>query len=110
MSIIRPQSGWKLVRKPTSPGEMLLKEFMEPLHLTQKPRAEAARTCHAHRGDYPRSPGGDTGDGGSVGIAFGTSPQFWLNLQQNCDIDEVEQDKAKIEHEVERIVNGEAFA
>lgn len=111
MSIKRPQSGWKLVRKPTSPGEILQKEFMEPLHLTQNslalklrvPATRIGEIIHGRRAVTPET-------AVRLSIAFGTSPQFWLNLQQNCDLYEVEQGSAKIEREVERIVNEESFA
>jgi hypothetical protein len=33
-----------------------------------------------------RAGSGDTGDGFAVSIAFKTTPQLWLNMQQNYDL------------------------
>ena len=74
-------------RAPTHPGEMLLKEFLEPLEITQ---TEAANTLgisyvrlneiiNGHRGVTPNT-------ALRLERAFGIEAQFWLNLQLAFDL------------------------
>lgn len=87
MKTKRPISGWKLHRQPTTPGEMLLKEFLEPLHLSQHalavkigvPATRIADIVHGRR-----AISADTAL--RLGRFFETSPEFWLQLQQACDL------------------------
>ena len=87
MKTTRPISGWKLRRQPTTPGEMLLKEYLEPLNLSQHalavkigvPGTRIADIVHGRR-----AISADTAL--RLGRFFGTSPEFWLNLQQACDL------------------------
>lgn len=74
-------------RPPTHPGEMLLKEFLEPLVVSQAelarhlgwPYARLNEIVHARRGVTAAS-ALDLGD------ALGTGPEFWLNLQRDWDL------------------------
>ncbi|MCD6274163.1 MAG: HigA family addiction module antidote protein [Deltaproteobacteria bacterium] len=74
-------------RTPTHPGEMLLKEFLEPLGITQTKLA-------GHLGwPYPRLNEIINGRRGisassalAIGEALGTGPEFWLNLQRDWDL------------------------
>ena len=74
-------------RPPTHPGEMLLKEFMEPLAVTRSKLA-------LHLGwPYSKVKEIITGkrrisaeDALAIGEAFGTDPIFWLNLQRDWDL------------------------
>lgn len=74
-------------RPPTHPGEMLLKEFLEPLDVSQAefarhlgwPYARLNEIVHARRGVTAAS-ALDLGD------ALGTGPEFWLNLQRDWDL------------------------
>ena len=67
------------------PGEILLEEFLKPMHLsayrlakeTGIPATRISQIIHSRRS-----------------IFFGTSPEFWLGLQNAYDIEEVERTKA----------------
>ena len=74
-------------RIPTHPGEVLLEEFLNPLELSQVAFAEhigvpVQRVNEIVRGKRGISP--DTA--WLLAQAFGTSPEFWLNLQINYDL------------------------
>ena len=65
---------------PVSPGEILLKEFLEPANTT--PGRLAAET------HIPESEIQDIISGkGRISAFFGTTSQFWLNLQNRYDLD-----------------------
>ncbi len=74
-------------RPPTHPGEMLLKEFLEPLGITQTalahhlgwPYARLNEIIHGRRGTSAAS-------ALALGEALGTGPEFWLNLQRDWDL------------------------
>src|SRR6266542_6840536 len=73
----------------TSPGEVLREEFMKPLGLSANALALALRVPATRIGDIlrtekPRAITADT----AIRLAryFGTSPEFWLNLQSAYDL------------------------
>ncbi len=87
---------------PVHPGEVLLKDFLEPLGLSQYRLAQdigvpALRISQIVRGQ--RSVTADT----ALRLAryFGTSAEVWLGLQSHYDL-EVEQDRlaARLKKEV----------
>jgi len=74
-------------RVTTHPGTILLKEYIEPMGLTQKELAEhldipIQRVNEIVRGKRGVSP--DTA--WLLSEAFDTSPEFWLNLQSMHDL------------------------
>ncbi len=74
-------------RKATHPGVILLKEFLEPMELTQKALAAhigipIQRVNEIVKGKRGVSP--DTA--WLLSAAFDTSPEFWLNLQAAYDL------------------------
>ena len=80
-------------RVATHPGVILLKEFLEPLGLSQKALAThlgipIQRVNEIIKGKRGVSP--DTA--WLLSEAFNMSPEFWLNLQAHYDL-EVEEDK-----------------
>jgi addiction module HigA family antidote len=74
-------------RPPSHPGEVLLEDCIKPLELTQ---AEAAKRLGVPiqrlnsliRGRRAMSP--DTAL--RIATVFGSSPEFWMNLQANWDL------------------------
>ena len=74
-------------RMPTHPGMMLLKEFLEPLHVTQVrfarhlgiPLQRLNELIKGKRGVTPET-------AWLLAQALGTTPQVWLNLQANYDL------------------------
>ena len=87
---------------PVTPGAILLHDFMEPLNLSANALATAIHVptnritgiLHANRGITA-----DT----ALRLAryFGTTPQFWMNLQRNYDLRRAEAEVgARIREEV----------
>ena len=74
-------------RAPVHPGEMLLEEWLKPLGISQSAFAvrlgvsfpRLHEIIHARRGVTP-----DTAL--RLARVTGTSPDFWLNLQQSWDL------------------------
>lgn len=74
-------------RPPTHPGEMLLKEFLEPMEVTQTQFAAHLGWTFAKLNEIIRGKRGVTTDSALfLGEALGTGPQFWLNLQRDWDL------------------------
>jgi addiction module HigA family antidote len=78
-----------MARIRTHPGEVLREEFMKPLGLSANALALALRVPATRIGDIlraekPRAVTADT----AIRLAryFGTSPEFWLNLQSAYDL------------------------
>ena len=74
---------------PVSPGEILLEEFMKPLGLSANAWALALRVPATRIGDIvrPEKPRGISADTAlRLARYFGTSPEFWLNLQSAYDL------------------------
>jgi addiction module HigA family antidote len=74
-------------RPPTHPGEMLLKEFLEPMDITQKELAAHLGWTYARLNEIVNSKRGITADSAlALGEALRTGPEMWLNLQQDWDL------------------------
>ena len=74
-------------RIPTHPGEILLAEFLEPLELTQVALARHLSIPTQRVNELVRGKRGVSPDTAwLLSQAFGTTPQFWLNLQMNYDL------------------------
>ncbi|MBI2919752.1 MAG: HigA family addiction module antidote protein [Planctomycetes bacterium] len=77
----------KMLRAPTTPGEILREEFLKPLKLTQTRLAR-------HLGCDVKVVNRILNRRSSVtatmalrlSAAFGTTPEFWLNAQQAVDL------------------------
>ena len=84
-------------RPPTHPGEMLLEEFLAPMGITQRELADSIQVSfqrvneivNGHRGITPHT---------ALRFAkyFGTSPDFWLNLQLRWDLYQAQGEEEKI--------------
>jgi antitoxin HigA-1 len=74
-------------RPPTHPGEMLLKEFLEPMQLSQMDLAKHLNWPYARLNEIINKKRGVSPDSAlSLGEAFETGPEFWLNLQRDWDL------------------------
>ena len=74
-------------RPPTHPGEMLLKEFLEPLNITQMVFAKHLGWPYARLNEIIKGKRGiSTASALDLGEALDTGPEFWLNLQRNWDL------------------------
>jgi addiction module HigA family antidote len=84
-------------RIPTHPGEILLEEFLTPLGLTQValgkhigvPTQRVNEIVNGKRGITPET-------AWLFSQAFGTSPEFWLNLQSAYDLATVKTTKGHV--------------
>lgn len=81
------------MRIKTHPGEILREEFMKPLGLSANELALALRVPATRVGEIikierPRSVTPDTAL--RLGRYFGTTPDFWLNLQAAHDLSVVQ--------------------
>ncbi|MEI6740324.1 MAG: HigA family addiction module antitoxin [Gemmatimonadaceae bacterium] len=78
---------------PIHPGEILLAEFLEPLALSQYRLAHDLSVPPRRINEIVHGKRGITADTAlRLGRYFGTSAQFWLNLQTRYDL-EVESDR-----------------
>jgi addiction module HigA family antidote len=74
-------------RVPTHPGEILREEFLVPLGQTQVALAEHLGVPLQRINEIVRGKRGITPDTAwLLAQAFGTTPQFWLNLQAAYDL------------------------
>lgn len=74
-------------RTPTHPGEILLEEFLKPLGLTQVALAAHLGVSVQRINELVRGKRGVTpGTAWLLAGAFGTTPEFWTNLQVNHDL------------------------
>ncbi len=74
-------------RPPTSPGEMLREEFLEPMGLTQQQLADGIGVSYQRVNELINNKRGiTTSTALRLAKYFNTSPDFWLNLQRANDI------------------------
>jgi addiction module HigA family antidote len=74
-------------RIPTHPGEILLEEFLKPLELTQVALARHLGISTQRVNEIVRGKRGITPETAWLfSGAFGTTPQFWLNLQMQHEL------------------------
>jgi antitoxin HigA-1 len=86
---------------PIHPGEILLAEFLEPLALSQYRLAHDLSVPPRRINEIVHGKRGITADTAlRLGRYFGTSAQFWLNLQTRYDL-EVESDRLGLRLSVE---------
>jgi addiction module HigA family antidote len=87
---------------PIHPGEILKGEFLEPMQISQYrlakdlgvPPRRINEIVHAERGISA-----DTAI--RLGVYFGTTPQFWSNLQSRYDLElELDRSGRRIKQEV----------
>jgi len=69
-----------------TPGEILLEEFLMPLGLSQNRLARELRIPPGRVNDIIHARRSITADSAArLAVFFGTSPDFWLNLQARYD-------------------------
>jgi len=103
MTIRRPVSGWNIEGITTHPGVVLSEDFLAPMgisanHLAMRTRMPATRVgeiLHGRRGV-------STDTALRLARYFGTSAEFWLNLQAAHDLSKARLELQKtIEQDVE---------
>lgn len=84
-------------RAPTHPGEMLLKEFLEPMQITQKDFAKHLGWTYARLNEIINGRRGVSADSAlAFADAFKMEAEFWLNLQRDYDLWQAAQDHKKV--------------
>jgi addiction module HigA family antidote len=74
-------------RLPTHPGEVLLEEFLIPMGVTQVALAKHLGIPVQRVNEIVRGKRGVTPETAwLLSEAFGTTPEFWLNLQMAYDL------------------------
>jgi addiction module antidote protein, HigA family len=76
---------------PVHPGEILREEFMVPLNLSANALARSLGLTAARVNDIVRERRGITADTAlRLARFFNTTPDFWLNLQKNYELEVAE--------------------
>ena len=74
-------------RKSTHPGEVLLKDYLEPMQLSQTDLAKHLDIPIQRVNELIRGKRGVTpSTAWLLAKALGTGPEFWMNLQVNYDL------------------------
>ena len=74
-------------RTPTHPGEMLIEEFLKPMGLTQRELANAIHVPYQRINEIINGRRGMTPSTAlRLSKYFGTTPDFWMNLQLRWDL------------------------
>ena len=82
------------MRLKTHPGEVLREEFLAPLGLSANALATALRVPVTRISEIIHERRAVTADTAlRLGRYFGTSPEFWMNLQQAYDLSVVAKDR-----------------
>ena len=73
---------------PFHPGEMLFKEFLVPMGMSQAAFAQKVGWSRARLNELIRGKRGITAEAAlDLAETLGTSPKLWLNLQATYDLD-----------------------
>jgi antitoxin HigA-1 len=87
MRIIRPEGGWNITRLPVHPGEMLREEFMKPLGISINGLALELHVPVTRISQIVNERRGITADTAlRLAQHFGTSPDFWMNIQKDYEL------------------------
>jgi len=93
-------------RPPTTPGEMLREEFLQPLGLTQQQLADGIGVSYQRVNELINGKRGiTTSTALRLAKYFSTSPDFWLNMQRASDIYHVLHKEAEQIETIQPIVN-----
>jgi addiction module HigA family antidote len=78
----------KQPKNPFHPGEILLKEFLEPMGMTQTAFARQIGWTRARLNELIRGKRGVTAEAAlDLADVLGTSAKLWMNLQATYDLD-----------------------
>lgn len=80
--------------KPVHPGEILAEDFLKPYGLSMNKLALDLRVPVTRIADIVAARRGITSDTAlRFGRYFGTTPEFWMNLQVKYDLETTEDEK-----------------
>jgi len=88
--------------KPLHPGEVLREEFMEPMGITAYALAKACQIERPRLERIVREQQGITADTAlRLSKYFGTTPEFWMNLQNRYELEAAREKIGKDLEEIE---------
>ena len=104
MSIKRPEGGWKITRTPVHAGETLREELMKPLGISINGLALELHVPVTRISEIVNERRGVTADTAlRLARYFGTSADFWMNIQKDYELILTQQKSLKtIERQVRR--------
>ena len=86
----------KMIRRPTHPGHIIKEDYLLPLSMTIKDMADTLGVSRKTLSKIINERGAITPDMAlRLSRAFDTTPDFWLNLQQNHDLWHAETESKK---------------
>ena len=92
----------ELKRQPMHAGEILKEEFLAPMGITQSQLARSLHTSFRAINELVNEKRGITTEMAlRLAKYFGTTPQLWLNIQNQYDLYRVSQKKKDVLAEVE---------
>jgi len=91
-------------RVPTHPGEMLREEFLKPLQLRQRELADGILVPFQRVNEIVNGRRGVTA-ATALRLAkfFGTSPDFWLNIQLRWDLYHAHKSEQKVLRRIKQL-------
>jgi len=92
---------------PLHPGEVILEEFLKPMNMSQNQLGRGLGVSARRINEIIHGKRSITADTAlRLARHFGNSPQFWLGLQMDYDLDmETERLSARIEKEVKQLAS-----
>ena len=103
----KPVTGWKFSAVTTHPDVVLLEEFLKPLQISQHKLAMEIHVPATRIGEIVHGRRAVTSETAlRLAHYFGTSAEFWLNLQQSYDLSKARmQEEEQIAREVRAYVS-----
>jgi len=93
-------------RPPTHPGEMLLEDFLEPMGVTQRELADAIAVPYQRVNEIVNGRRGVTPSTAlRLSKYFGTSSDFWMNLQLRWDLYHAQRAEADVLKKIPRLLS-----
>ncbi len=91
-------------REPTHPGEVLLEEFLNPMDISQRDLAAGIHVPYQRVNELVNQRRGVT-PSTALRLAryFGTTPDFWMNLQLRWDLYKAQQDEAGVLQSIRKV-------
>ena len=98
-------------REPTHPGDMLLKEFLDPMGITQRELSNAIHVPYQRVNEIVNKKRGITPSTAlRLSKFFGVSEDFWLSLQLRWDLYKARKTEAKEIKAIRPMGNAEKIA
>jgi antitoxin HigA-1 len=97
-------------RIPAHPGEMLLEEFLVPMGITQRMLADVIHVPFQRINEIVNGKRGITpATALRLPAFFGSTPDFWMNLQQRWDLYHAAESEKQILKTIVRTIGKEAI-